>query len=97
MENLKVFINNCIDFLFFGAKLYRKGVCDKPMKGEYNYVDISENKGYTKEEASNVLGISERQFDRRVKQGKYIKGRKYRGISNLYWDKEYIDKLSKTK
>lgn len=97
MENFKTFLNNFIDFLFFGAKLYRKGTCDKRMQGEYNYVENSEIRGYTKSEAANVLGISVRQFDRRVKQGKYIKGHKYRNITNLYWDKKYIDNLSKIK
>lgn len=95
MENTKTLFNNIIDFLLFGFKLYRKGTCDKRMQGEYNYVENSEIRGYTKSEASKVLGISERQFDRRIKQGKYEKGRKYRNVTTLYWDKEYIDKMSK--
>lgn len=95
MESFKVFLNNFIDFLFFGAKLYRKGTCDKPMHGDYHYTDPSETKGYTRQEAANVLGISVRQFDRRVQQGKYVKGRKYRDFTSLYWEKEYIDNLSK--
>lgn len=97
MENFRTFLNNFIDFFFFGAKLYRKGTCDKPMDGEYHYDENSENKGYTRQEAARVLGISVRQFDRRIQQGKYEKGRKYRGITNLYWDKKYIDKMSKIK
>lgn len=97
MGDFKTFLNNLIDFIFFGLKLYRKGTCDKPMKGEYHYTSYSETKGYTRNEAANVLGISVRQFDRCVKQGKYVKGRKYCNVTSLYWDKEYIDNLSKKK
>lgn len=97
MENTKSFVNNVIDFLMFGCKLYKKGVCDKRMDGEYNYAENSEIRGYTKAEASKILGISERQFDRRIKQGKYMKGKKYRNIMTLYWDKKYIDEMSKNK
>lgn len=52
MENFRTFLNNFIDFFFFGAKLYRKGTCDKPMDGEYHYDENSENKGYTRQEAA---------------------------------------------
>jgi hypothetical protein len=95
MENFRTFLNNLIDFMLFGVKLYRKGTCDKPMRGDYHYTDSSETKGYTRQEAANVLGISVRQFDRRVQQGKYVKGHKYRNFTSLYWEKAYIDNLSK--
>lgn len=97
MENTRTLLNNIIDFFLFGFKLYRKGTCDKRMDGEFNYTENSEIRGYTKAEASKVLGISERQFDRRIKQGKCVKGRKYRNITTLYWDKEYIDNMSKNR
>lgn len=91
---LKIFINNAWGFLCFGKKLYDRGICDKPMQGAYNYTETCEIKGYNKEEASKLLNLSVRQFDRRVKFGLIKKGRKYRDDSRLYWNKDYIDRLS---
>lgn len=93
-KELKTFVNNIWQFLSFGKKLYDRGICDKPMQGAYNYTDSCEIKGYNKEEASKLLNLSVRQFDRRVKFGLINKGRKYRDDSRLYWDKDYIDRLS---
>lgn len=90
----KTLINNIWSFLSFGKKLYDRGICDKPMNGAYNYTETCETKGYNKEEASNLLGLSVRQFDRRIKFGLINKGRKYRDDSRLYWDKAYINRLS---
>lgn len=93
----KTFMLNVIDFLSFGFSLFKKGTCDKRIKGEYNLENFSENKGYTKQEVSNMLNLSIRQFDRRIKKGYIKKGRKYQGFKNLYWDKEYIENLSRIK
>ena len=93
---LKIFINNAWGFLCFGKKLFDRGICDKPMEGAYNYTENCETKGYNKEEASKLLNLSVRQFDRRAKFGLITKGRKYRDDARLYWDKGYIDRLSDT-
>lgn len=86
-----------LDYLTFGFKLYINGVCDEPIKNEYKLANSREMYGYTKKEASDLLGISVRQFDRKIRSGKIHNGRKIRGITTLYWDKEYIDKLSAQK
>lgn len=95
MENSKVLINNIIDFLSFGIRLYRNGVCDERIKNDYKLLQNSETKGYTKKEASKMLNISERQFDRRVKKGEIPEGKKYRGYTELFWDRKTIDGMSK--
>ena len=82
------------DYLLFGMKLYRRGVCDKRIDGEYKLIENCEIHGYTKTEAANLLNLSVRQFDRRVRKGFLPKGRKYQGFKSLYWDKEYIDNMS---
>lgn len=92
--NFKTFILNVVDYLTFGLSLIRRGVCDNRIKGEYKLVENCEIRGYTKTEASNMLHLSVRQFDRRVKKGFLPKGRKYQGDKSLYWDKEYIDRMS---
>lgn len=92
-NSFKTFMLNLIDFLSFGFGLYRKGVCDERIKNEYKLVNDSEIYGITKREASNILGISVRQFDRYVKQGKILKGKKFRNKTSLYWDENYIRHL----
>ncbi len=86
---------NTIDFLSFGFSLYKKGVCDNRIEGEYSLIQKNGLKGYTKKEAAEVLNLSVRQFDRKIKQGDIVKGKKYRNVTHLFWDKEYIDNLSK--
>lgn len=88
---------NFFDLLGFGFSLYRRGVCDKRIKGTYKLDEVCEKFGYTKTEAANMLNLSVRQFDRRIKKGFIPKGRKYQGFTTLYWDKDYIDKMSNTK
>lgn len=92
--NFKVFLLNVFDYLCFGFDLIRKGICDNRIKGTYFLNETCKNLGYTKTEAANLLKLSVRQFDRRVKQGFLPKGRKYQGFKSLYWDKEYIDNMS---
>lgn len=95
MNDLKNFVLNAIDFLEFGFGLYRKGVCDKRIKNNYHLDENSEIRGYTKQEASKLLGLSVRQFDRRVAKGQIVKGKKVRDYTTLFWNKDYIDKMSK--
>jgi len=95
--DFKVFIKNAIKYLSFGFKMYESGVCDQPIKGDFKLVDSREMYGYTKKEASDLLGLSVRQFDRKIRKGEIRNGRKIRGITSLYWDKDYIDKLSARK
>ena len=90
----KTFMQNLFNFLVFGFKLYERGVCDKPIKGKYKLIENSETYGYNKVEASKVLGLSTRQFDRKIKQGLIPKGMKIKGETSLYWDKDLIDKMS---
>lgn len=91
---LRTLVLNTIDFLTFGFNLYRRGVCDERIKSEYRLTENSEKHGYSKEEAAKMTGLSVRQFDRRVQQGKIARGRKVRGFTTLFWDKDYIDKMS---
>ena len=95
--DFKVFIKNVIKYLSFGFKMYENGLCDQPIKGDFKLVDSCEMYGYTKKEASDLLGLSVRQFDRKIRKGDFRNGRKIRGITALYWDKDYIDKLSARK
>lgn len=95
--DFKVFIKNAIKYLSFGFKMYENGLCDQPIKGDFKLVDSREMYGYTKKEASDLLGLSVRQFDRKIRKGDIRNGRKIRGITALYWDKDYIDKLSARK
>jgi len=90
-------MKNAIKYLSFGFKMYESGVCDQPIKGDFKLVDSREMYGYTKKEASDLLGLSVRQFDRKIRKGEIRNGRKIRGITSLYWDKDYIDKLSARK
>lgn len=87
-------ITNILDFIDFGIKLYKSGICDKRIDGVYKLVKTSEIKGYTKQEAFKILGLSVRQFDRKISKGFILKGSKTKGDSKLYWDKKYIDRLS---
>lgn len=96
-SDFKIFMRNTIKFLTFGFKMYENGVCDQPIKGDFKLVDSREMYGYTKKEASDLLGLSVRQFDRKIRKGEIRNGRKIRGITTLYWDKDYIDKLSARK
>lgn len=94
-KHIKVLIGNFLRLLGFGGKLYDRGVCDKPIPQDaFKYVEDSENKGLNKEQASKMLNISVRQFDRRIAKGLIKKGRKYRGDKYLYWEKEYIEKMA---
>lgn len=92
--NFRIFLLNLFDYLTFGMKLYTRGVCDKRIDGVYKLIENCEIHGYTKTEAANLLNLSVRQFDRRVKKGFLPKGRKYQGFKSLYWDKNYIDNMS---
>lgn len=96
-SDFKIFMRNTIKFLTFGFKLYEQGLCDEPIKKDFKLVDSREMYGYTKKEASDLLGLSVRQFDRKIRKGDIRNGRKIRGITALYWDKDYIDKLSTRK
>lgn len=89
-RDFSTFMLNLIDFMSFGFGLYRNGVCDERIKNEYKLVNDSEIYGITKKKASEILGISVRQFDRYVKQGKILKGKKFRNKTLLYWDENYI-------
>lgn len=91
----KNFIHNAFGLLNFGYGLFKRGACDKRIEGEYRLVENCEIKGYTKKEASELLNMSVRQFDRRIAKGLIRKGRKYRGDSKLYWDKGYIGNLTR--
>lgn len=95
--SFKIFVSNIIDFLTFGFQLFRKGICDKRINGEYSLSENCENQYYTKEEASKMLQLSVRQFDRRVKQGLLPKGQRLEKSNRLFWNKSYIDKMSKNK
>lgn len=94
-RDFSTFMLNLIDFMSFGFGLYRKGVCDERIKNEYKLVENCETRGYTKKEASKMLNISDRQFDRRIRKGEIPKGRKYKGFTELFWDKDTIDNMSK--
>lgn len=96
-SDFKIFMRNTIKFLTFGFKMYEQGVCNKPIEGDFKLVNSREMYGYTKKEASDLLGLSVRQFDRKICKGEIRNGRKIRGITALYWDKDYIDKLSTRK
>ncbi len=96
-SEFKIFMRNAIKYLTFGFKMYENGVCDQPIKGDFKLVDSREMYGYTKKEASDLLGLSVIQFDRKIRKGEIRNGRKIRGITALYWDKDYIDKLSTRK
>lgn len=93
----KVLARNILKFVTFGLKMYENGLCDKPIENDFKLVDSRETYGYTKKEASDLLGLSVRQFDRKIRKGEIRNGRKIRGITALYWDKDYIDKLSARK
>ena len=93
----KILANNILKYVKFGFDMYIVGVCDQPIKGDFKLVDSREMYGYTKKEASDLLGLSVRQFDRKIRKGEIHNGRKIRGITALYWDKDYIDKLSARK
>lgn len=95
MSDLRTFLLNTFDFLEFGFGLYRRGVCDSRIKNNYKLEQNSEIHGYTKKKASNLLGLSERQFDRRIKKGELPEGKKVRNYTTLFWNKDYIDKLSR--
>lgn len=95
--DFKTFMSNAVKFLTFGMRLYNDGVCDEPIKGEFMLADRRRLYGYTKKEASMRLNLSERQFDRNIRKGAIRRGRKIRGETALYWDKDYIDKLSSQK
>lgn len=56
MSDFKIFMQNTIKFLTFGFKMYEQGVCDAPIKGDFELVDSREMYGYTKREASDLLG-----------------------------------------
>lgn len=94
-NNFKIFILNVIAFLMFGFGLYQAGTCDQTINGRYLLVNNSQKLGYTKIEAAEMCGVSVRQFDRWVRQGKLPKGMKVRNQTTLYWDSELIDRLSK--
>ena len=96
-SDFKIFMRNAIKFLTFGFKLYEQGVCDAPIKDEFRLVNPRQTYGYTKKEASELLGISVRQFDRKIRKGEIRNGRKIRGFTALYWDADYIDRLSSRK
>ena len=96
-SDFKIFMRNTIKFLTFGFKMYEQGVCDEPIEGDFKLIDSREMYGYNKKEASDLLGLSVRQFDRKIRKGDIRNGRKIRGITALYWDKDYIDKLSSRK
>lgn len=89
----RVLAKNVLKFLTFGLKMYSDGVCDKPIENEFKLVDEREIYGITKQEASEILGISVRQFDRNIKAGKIPAGRKYRNKIKLYWDENQIRHL----
>lgn len=97
MSDLRTFLLNAFDFLEFGFGLYRRGVCDKRIKNNYHLDETSEIHGYTKKEASTLLGLSERQFDRRIKNGELPAGKKVRNYTTLFWNKDLIDKMSRLK
>ena len=96
-SDFKIFMRNTLKFLTFGFKMYEQGVCDEPIEGDFKLIDSREMYGYNKKEASDLLGLSVRQFDRKIRKGDIRNGRKIRGITALYWDKDYIDKLSSRK
>ena len=96
-SEFKIFMRNAIKFLTFGFKMYESGVCDQPIDGRFKLVNPRQEYGYTKKEASKLLGLSVRQFDRLIRKGEIRKGRKIRGFTTLFWDKEYIDKISSQK
>ena len=96
-SDFKIFMRNTIKFLTFGFKMYEQGVCDKPIEGSFKLVNPRQEYGYTKKEASKLLNLSVRQFDRLIRKGEIPNGSKIRGITSLYWDKSYIDKLSSQK
>ena len=93
-SEIKILLGNFFWLVSVAYDLYKKGICDKPIKGALKYVETCETKGYCKEEASMLLNLSIRQFDRRVKLGLIKKGRKYRDDPRLYWDMDYIKSLS---
>lgn len=64
-SEFKIFMRNAIKYLTFGFRMYENGVCDQPIKGDFKLVDSREMYGYTKKEASDLLGLSVRQFDRK--------------------------------
>lgn len=94
-EHFKIFMHNLIDYLSFGISLYKKGTCDKVIRGNYFVTETADIYGYTKQEAANLCKLSVRQFDRYVKQGKLPKGKKVKNFTKLFWDRDFIDKLSK--
>ena len=94
-NNFKIFIINLIAFLMFGFSLYQAGTCDQNINGRYLLVNNSQKAGYTKVEAAEMCGVSVRQFDRWVKQGKLPQGMKVRNQTTLYWDQKLIDRLSR--
>lgn len=89
----KVLARNILKFVTFGLKMYSEGVCDAPIKNEFKLAEDREIYGITKQEASDILGISVRQFDRDIKAGKIPKGRKFRNKTNLFWDENEIRHL----
>lgn len=96
-QQIKTLVLNVIKYLRFGFKLYENGVCDEPIRNEFKLVNNTEMYGYTKKEASDLLGLSVRHFDRLVTKGELPEGKKIRGKTTLFWDKTYIDRLSKKK
>lgn len=96
-EPFKILLHNIVNYISFGISLYKKGICDKIIKGKYTLLGNSEIFGYTKEEAANMCNLSVRQFDRKIKQGKLPKGKKVKNYTSLFWDKDLIDKVSKLK
>lgn len=54
---------------------------------------VGEKKWVTKEEASQMLGISTSTFDRIVKQGGLPRGKKVLGQKSLRWKREQVEQL----
>lgn len=72
------------------------GTCDKPIKNGFMIADDCKIYGINKQQASEILGISVRQFDRYVKQGKILKGKKFRNKTTLFWNESYIRHIKTT-
>lgn len=54
---------------------------------------VGEKKLVTKEEASQMLGVSTSTFDRIVKQGGLPRGKKVLGQKSLRWKREQVEQL----
>ena len=57
-----------------------------------DFINEINRKELTKTESANYIGVSRATFDNYIKKGKIPEGTKRQGSSNLYWNKNDLNK-----